>query len=131
MFIGSSASHSQTPEEIWTSPNDSHFEVRYDSFFVHPDTLIIQQIAKDSFTLKGRAAAHLTFGPFKFNYKEGVSDGGHTVYSRNYSVNGYNTYIVSLTIDADGKTATLGQTTADYYYNRPSSSSNLLFKGGK
>jgi hypothetical protein len=126
-YTGNTTKHSQSTVEVWTSQYSSHFETQYDSAFIQPDVLILEQTGKDSFTLKGQVATYLPFGPYTFNFKDS-GPGISRVFKRTYGANGYFSIEVTLTIDADSKTATLDEISEDNY---PSSNVHLVFTGSK
>ncbi len=124
-YIGARKSHTATFEEVFTSPNTSHFEWVYDSVSQNPDTLIISEISADSFSIQGNVAKHLPSYWQHHSWTQSSGYKGAFVYSRSLFSTGYLENL-SITFQPDNKSVKV-----DYSYQTDYNNSELTFEGEK
>lgn len=73
-YTGSSERHAASLQEVFTSPQESHFEWVTQSQNKNPDTLLVSGVSKDSFDLGGPISGWLGASRKRFAWNELVDN---------------------------------------------------------
>lgn len=124
-YTGRSEVRSNNLEQVYTTPDESHFEWIADSVFTDPDMLIVNNLSADSFELAGQMAMLLPDYWRHLPCEElQVTDTAFVLLTGLSSPFGYYSESLNLSFSTDGKHASVN-------YNRSTTNSHLsvMFNG--